>query len=148
MALLSWAKLATGTVLVCQRGAAMPKGQSTGLWVHMDGRSVCSHYLWPCGWKKKSLHSSAVTASYLGVQRQQQVRNSSSNVGGDFYLQPVFEHVILKRHQITREDSMTPWGKKSSLAEFFHWFLRLKITSPALAFAPSKMVVWILFLQA
>lgn len=58
---------------------------------------------------EKSLCSSPVAASYLGVQRQQQVGNSSSDIGGNFYLQPIFEHVILKRHQIAREDSMTPW---------------------------------------
>lgn len=51
-------------------------------------------------------------ASYLGIQRQQQMRNSSSNVRGDFYLQPIFEDIILRRQQMTREDSMRPWGKK------------------------------------
>lgn len=90
----------------CLKGRAL--GYEFTRMAEVSAVITCGHV----GGKKKSLHSSAVTASYLGVQRQQQVRNSSSNVGGDFYLQPVFEHVILKRHQITREDSMTPWGKK------------------------------------
>lgn len=63
MTLLSWAELAAGTVLAGQQGAAMPKGQSTGLWVHMDVRNACSHYLWPNIWEKKSVCSSPVTAS-------------------------------------------------------------------------------------
>lgn len=54
-------------------------------------------------------------ASYLGVQRQQQMRNSSSNVRGNFYLQPILNDVILRRWHITREDNMRPWGKNPFL---------------------------------
>lgn len=78
----------------------------------MDVRSVCSHYMQTSA-QKKIFYSLSVMASYLGVQREQQMGNSSSNVRGDFYLQPIFEDVILRRHQITREDSIRLWGKKN-----------------------------------
>lgn len=59
--------------------------------------------------------------SYLGVQRQQQERNSSSNVRADFYLQPIFEHVILKDTKKNhRRQYDTLREKKSSPGEIFH----------------------------
>lgn len=94
----------------------------------MDVRSVCSHYLQPCV-QKKILCSLSVMASYLGVQRKQQMRNSSSNVRGDFYLQPIFGDVILRRHQITREDSMRPWGKNPSLVDLLFFKDKKKYSS-------------------
>jgi len=76
-------------------------------------RQKCLQSLLAAMRTEEILCSLSVMPSYLGVQRQQQMRNSSSNVRVNFYLQPIFEDVILQSYQITREDSMRLWRKKT-----------------------------------
>lgn len=43
------------------------------------------------------------------------MRDSSSNIRGDFYLQPIFEDVVLRRHKTDKKkNSVRPCGKNSS----------------------------------
>lgn len=67
----------------------------------MDVRSVYGHYLQPHAWK--DMCSLPIITSYLGAQRQHQMRDSSPNIRGDFYLQPIFEDVVLKRHKTDKK---------------------------------------------